>query len=262
MDGQVNVVGQMMAQNFAQGIKDTGGKIDYLGTKDNIIDIKPKLYALGAHPYPWDTAVGTEIPIDPACLSGCGATKTPIRLINNGEILVPASEQPLYSAYAPYSSYVAQITGDANNSAVAIALPGGNPKIPAGLIYLGAGIRVVVTYKHAAGASNPYFRVLFGNSQLVGSASILIDGTADIGNELTFDAIARITTLGGGVNGRFLPHGTLRNNKGEVKQYSGSSSAAFVDKVCRTDSDFYVLLACFPNSQTINIQKLQVSIVP
>lgn len=251
IDGQARVLGIPRAHI-------TDGIPDYLIVgNDDIIDIKPKLYALGAQPYPWDVPVGTEIPIDPACLAGCGAVKTPIKLINDGEVLSPAGEQILYNTVAPYSSYVAQIAGDPAGGAVAISLPGGNPKIPVGLLYLGVGIRVVATYKHAGGASNPYLRVLFGNTNGILSTT-LIDGTALAGNEITFDATARITAFGSLATGKFLPNGVLRNNMGA----SVSAVGAFVDKGCSTDLDFYVLLACFPNSQTINIQKLQVSIVP
>ena len=225
---------------------------------DAIIDIAPKLYTLGAQPYPWDVPAGTEIMIDPACLSGCGAVKTPIRLVNDGEVLAPDGEQILYSAVAPYSSYVAQISGDPTTSAVAINLPGGHPKIPAMLLYLGIGIRVVVTYKHAAGATGPYLRVLLGNTAVSVSTSMLIDGSAVISNEATFDAVARITKLGDNNTGLFLPNGRAWNNTGA----SITAATALVDKACSTDLDFYVQLACFPNSQTINIQKLQVSIIP
>lgn len=242
---------------FARGIKNDAGAINHLKTGSDIIDIKPKLWTLGAQPYPWDVPVGTEMLIDPACLSGCGAVKTPIRLVSDGEVLVPAGEQILYSAHAPYSSYVAQISGNPAVSAVAINLPGGNPKIPVELIYLGAGVRVVATYKHAAGGSTPYLRILFGNTNGVATTT-LIDGTAGVGDELTFEATARITAFGALSTGKFLPNGTLRDSKGASKTASGS----FVDKGCDTNLDFYVLLACFPNNQTINIQKLQISIIP
>lgn len=259
MDGQVNILGQMKAQNFAQGINDNSGLIDHFETKVDVIDIKPKLYALGAQPWPWDVPAGTEIMIDPACLSGCGAVKTPIRLVNDGEVLTPDGEQILYNAVAPYSSYVAQIAGDATTgTVVAINLPGGHPKIPVGLIYLGCGIRVVATYKHAAGASAPYLRILLGNTAVSVSTTTLIDGSVSpAGNEVTFDAVARITKLGGTGTGLFLPNGRAWKNTGE-----SIATGAFVDKACSTDLDFYVQLTCIPNNQTINIQRLQVSLVP
>ena len=224
---------------------------------DAIIDIAPKLYTLGAQPYPWDVPAGTEIMIDPACLSGCGAVKTPIRLVNDGEVLAPDGEQILYNAVAPYSSYVAQISGDPTTSAVAINLPGGHPKIPAMLLYLGIGIRVVVTYKHAAGSTGPYLRVLLGNTAVSVSTSILIDGSATISNEATFDAVARIAKLGDNNTGLFLSNGRAWKNTGE-----SIATSAFLDRACSTNGDFYVQLACFPNSQTINIQRLQISIIP
>ena len=259
MSGQVNVFGQMKSQNFAQGINDNTGEIDYLGTKADIIDIKPKIYALGAQQHPWDIPVGNEISIDPACLSGCGAVKTPIRLINDGDVLIPNGEQILYNAVAPYSSYVAQITGDATTGIVVpINLPGGTPKIPPGLLYLGCGIRVVATYKHAAGASAPYLRILLGNTAVSVSTTTLIDGSVSpAGNEVTFDAVARITKLGISGSGSFLPNGRAWKNTGE-----SIATGAFVDKTCSTDLDFYVQLTCTPNNQTINIQRLQVSLVP
>jgi len=222
-----------------------------------IIDVTPHLYTLGAQPYPWDVPAGTEIMIDPACLSGCGAVKTPIRLVNDGEVLAPDGEQILYNAVAPYSSYVAQISGDPTTSAVAINLPGGHPKIPAMLLYLGIGIRVVVTYKHAAGYTGPYLRVLLGNTAVSVSTSILIDGSTSISNEATFDAVARIAKLGDNNTGLFLSNGRAWKNTGE-----SIATSAFVDRACSTDGDFYVQLACFPNSQTINIQRLQISIIP
>ena len=224
-----------------------------------IIDVTPHLYTFGAQPWPWDVPEGTEIMIDPAFLSGCGAVKTPIRLVNDGEVLAPDGEQILYNAVAPYSSYVAQITGDPTTPAVvAINLPGGNPKIPVELIYLGCGIRVVATYKHAAGASRPYLRVLFGNTAVSVSTTTLIDGSVSAaGNEVTFDAVARITKLGGTSTGLFLPNGRAWENTG------GSITAgAFADKGCSTDLNFYVQLTCEPNNQTINIQRLQVSLLP
>ena len=225
-----------------------------------IIDIAPKHHTLGAQPWPWNVPVGTEIMIDPACLSGCGAVKTPIRLVNDGEVLAPDGEQILYNAVAPYSSYVAQITGDPTTPAVvAINLPDGNPKIPVGLIYLGCGIRVVATYKHAAGASRPYLRVLFGNTAVSVSTTTLIDGSVSAaGNEVTFDVIARITKLGGTGTGLFLPNGRAWENTGD----SITAFGAFADKGCSTDLNFYVQLTCRPNNQTINIQRLQVSLVP
>ena len=61
------------------------------------------------------------------------------------------------------------------------------------LLYLGIGIRVVVTYKHAAGDTGPYLRVLLGNTAVSVSTSMLIDGTAGLSNEVTFDAVATIT---------------------------------------------------------------------
>ena len=224
-----------------------------------IIDVTPHLYTFGAQPWPWDVPEGTEIMIDPACLSGCGAVKTPIRLVNDGEVLVPDGEQILYNAVAPYSSYVAQITGDPTTPAVvAINLPGGNPKIPPGLLYLGCGIRVVATYKHAAGASAPYLRILLGNTAVSVSTTTLIDGSvSSAGNEVTFDAIARITKLGGTSTGLFLPNGRAWENTGE-----SITAGAFADKGCSTDLNFYVQLTCRPNNQTINIQRLQVSLVP
>lgn len=238
----------------------TGGVVDYLVDPlyGAIIDIAPKPHTLGAQPWPWNVPVGTEIMIDPACLSGCGAVKTPIRLVNDGEVLAPDGEQILYNAVAPYSSYVAQITGDPTTPAVvAINLPGGNPKIPPGLLYLGCGIRVVATYKHAAGASAPYLRILFGNTNGVGTTTLIDGSVSATGNEVTFDAVARITRLGGTSTGLFLPNGRAWKNTGE-----SIATGAFVDKGCSTDLNFYVLLAATPNNQTINIQRLQVSLVP
>ena len=166
----------------------------------------------------------------------------------------------MYNAVAPYSSYVAQITGDPTiGTVVAINLPGGHPKIPVGLIYLGCGIRVVATYKHAAGAFRPYLRVLFGNTAVSVSTTTLIDGSVSVaGNEVTFDVIARITKLGGTSTGLFLPNGRAWENTGD----SITAFGAFVDKPCSTDLNFYVQLTCRPNNQTINIQRLQVSLVP
>jgi len=245
--------------NFVRG-KYVNSLIDYLHINNrDIIDIKPKIYDLGAQPYPWNIPVGSKAEIDPACLSGCGAVKTPIRLVNDGEVLIPDGEQILYNAVAPYSSYVAQITGDPTTPAVvAINLPGGNPKIPPGLLYLGCGIRVVATYKHAAGASAPYLRILLGNTAVSVSTTTLIDGSVSAaGNEVTFDAVARITRLGGTGTGLFLPNGRAWKNTGE-----SIATGAFVDKGCSTNLNFYVLLAAIPNNQTINIQRLQVSLVP
>lgn len=230
------------------------GLQDSLG---NSFDLDSSKYLLGAQPYPWDVPVGSEIRIDPECLSGCGKVKTPIRLINDGEVLVPAGEQTLYSAHAAYSSYVAQISGNASNTAVAIDLPGGHPKIPAGLLYLGIGIKVTVTYKHAAGAFGPSLRVLFGNTAVSTETTTLINGAASTGNEVTFEAVARITKLGATSAGLFLPNGRAWRNTGEAV-----AAGVFVDKSCSTDSDFYIQLACFPNSQTINIQKLHISLIP
>jgi len=142
---------------------------------------------------------------------------------------------------------------------VAINLPDGNPKIPVGLIYLGCGIRVVATYKHAAGASAPYLRILLGNTAVSVSTTTLIDGiVSSAGNEVTFDAVARITKLGGTGTGLFLPNGRAWENTGD----SITAFGAFADKGCSTDLNFYVQLTCRPNNQTINIQRLQVSLVP
>jgi len=53
------------------------------------VDIQQKIYTLGEHPYPWDVPVGKRIFIDPACLTGYGATLRPIELITDGEVWLP-----------------------------------------------------------------------------------------------------------------------------------------------------------------------------
>ena len=260
MGGQVNVVGQMKVQNFAQGINDNTGQINYLGTKDNIIDIKPKPYAINAQPFPWDVDDGSGVLIDQSCLSGCGVRTSPIQLVSNSRVLEPNGEQILYSAYAPYSSYVAQITGDTSGTAVAIALPGGNPKIPWQLLYNGLGIRVKASFKHASGAIAPYLRIYLGNSTSLVSTLLLSDGwTSAVGEEMGLDVIARITKLGVSNAGAYTPtEGRMFDSKGLSKALNSS----YVDRAISTNVDLYVVPACFPNNQTINIQRLQVSLVP
>lgn len=237
----------------------SSGSPDYLVSGEDIIDIKPKLWTLGAQPYPWKVNAGDEVLIDPACLSGCGATKVPIKMVGDREVLMPAGEQIVYSAYAPYTSYVAQITGDpTNGSAVAIALPEGNPKIPYQFLYLNCGIRVLVSYKHAAGALAPYLRVLLGNANSASTTTLADVIVPTAGDEITFDVAARITKLGVSNAGVFTTFGTMHDQKGLSKPLGN----AYLDRAISTDTDIYVVIACFPNNQTINIQRLQVSLVP
>lgn len=241
------------------------GSPDYLVSGEDIVDIKPKLWDLGAQPYPWTVAPGTEVLIDPACLSGCGATGAPVKLVRDRDVLLPSCEQIIYSAYAPYSSYVAQITGDPTNAAVAFSLPGGNPKIPRLLLYKDLGIRVRASFKHASGATAPYLRIYFGNSNSL-SSQLLSDGwTPTAGDEMGFDVTARITKLGVSNAGAYtVTEGRMFDSKGVSKALNN----AYLDRPISTgaaisaNADLYVLLACYPNNQTINIQRLQISLVP
>lgn len=235
------------------------GSPDYLVSGEDIVDIKPKLWTLGAQSFPWKIDAGSEILIDPACLSGCGATKLPIKLAGDREVLSPPGEQIIYSAYAPYSSYVAQITGDSTNAAVAFSLPGGNPKIPQLLLYKGLGIRVRASFKHASGATAPYLRIYLGNSNSL-SSQLLVDGwTSAAAEEMGFDVTVRITTLGVSNAGAYtVTEGHMFDSKGVSKALNN----AYLDRAISTNVDLYVLLACFPNNQTIKIQRLQISLVP
>lgn len=238
-------------------------KVLYSDANGNIKDyegnaVPPSIYTLGAQPFPWNISTGDKVLINPNCLSGIGATKQPISLISDKEVYMPEGEQIIYSAYAPYTSYVAQITGDSTATAVAISLPGGNPKIPYQLLYLNCGIRVVVSYKHAAGASAPYLRVLLGNTNGTGSTTLADYAVPTVGDEVTIDATARLTKLGGSGTGAFTTFGKATNQLGLSK----ALNTANIDRATSTDADLYVVIACFPNNQTINIQRLQVSLVP
>jgi len=237
------------------GVTDGSGNLTSLILGDNVIDVTPKLYALGAQPYPWDVPIGGEVLVDPACLSGCGVTKLPITLVSDGDVLRVDREQVIYSKYALYSSYIAQLA-TADTGDVAFSLPGGNPKIPYGLLYLGIGMRIQASIKHASGATAPFARIYLGANGTVGDNIVMGSTLPSGGGEATYDLTIRPVSLGS--SGKFVAKGTITDGKGG----SLTNGSAFADVAFNSEVDNFFTIACRPNSQVVNVQWIRISLVP
>ena len=222
-----------------------------------IIDVTPHPYTLGAQPYPWDVSAGTKILINASCLAGEGKRLDPIVLVSDGEVWLPdGDEQVLYSSHKLSAEYISQIAGNATNSDVAFSIAAGIPKIPYLLLYRGIGIRIMGTVKHASGATGPYLRIHFGLNGTVGDA-ILTDATAAASDEVNFDIALRISKLGTAGVATFVSRGLQYDSKGAIK----SATTSFYDRTTSSEVDNYVTFSCYPNNQTINLQKLRISLV-
>lgn len=204
----------------------TGGIPDYLVSGDDIVDIKPKLYALGAEPFPWEVDSITDIYTDPACLSGQGATRLPIIRVSDGDALRPKGEQILYSSIGSYAApTVTKAAGVYNN--ILYSLSPGNLLIPKRLMYKDLGIRVRgVFYKTDADATATQFRVNIGKNNGSGDDRIWNTQTGAAANsEVPFDVTIRITALGAHGTAKFTTHNnaklstsatTISNSSGDV----------------------------------------------
>ncbi len=183
---------------IAQGVNDSLGNVDYLTSGNNLVYVKPHPYTLGAQPYPWEVAAGTEILIDPACLSGYGATTRPIKLVSDGYVWMPAGEQLLYKVKGSYASPAA--TQGAINPAVhtLYTLTGGNLKINPLLLYLGVGLRIKAHfYKDDAVANASTFRVNMGNTNSAADDIMCkLNTSAAANSEVFFDNVVSLTKLG------------------------------------------------------------------
>lgn len=189
------------------------GNPSYFIVGDSIIDIKPKLWTLGAQPYPWDVPVGTRIFIDPACLTGYGATLRPIELITDGEVWLPYGEQILYSAYGSYAAPVASDTQPATPAERLFFGANSWHRIPYLLMYLGLGVRTrFVGFKSGADANGTTFRSRLGQTSSGASGEIIVSaGTSGTAlHEMSYDATARINVLGALTVAQFTTSGVSR----------------------------------------------------
>ena len=163
-----------------------------------IIDVTPHPYTLGAQPFPDQVAAGTEVLINPSCLSGQGATARPIKLVSDGTVWMPQGEQLLYQSIGSYANPAA--SQGAINPAVhtLYTLTGGNLKIDPLLLYLGVGLRIKAHfYKNDADANAHAFRVNMGYSNSAGDDIMCKLNTAAAANsEVYFDNVVRLTKLG------------------------------------------------------------------
>ena len=194
--------------------KFTNNNLDYLYINNNKVYINPgKIYQLGEQPYPWDVPVGTRIFIDPACLTGYGATLRPIELISDGEVWLPYGEQILYSAYGSYAYPVGSDTQPATPAERVFFGANSWHRIPYLLMYLGLGIRTRFEgFKTGADANITYFRSRLGQTSSEASGDTIIGpGTSAVAlSHIICDATARINVLGGLTTAQFTTPGVSK----------------------------------------------------
>ena len=194
--------------------KFTNNNLDYLYINNNKVYINPgKIYQLGEQPYPWDAPVGTRIFIDPACLTGYGATLRPIELISDGEVWLPYGEQILYSAYGSYAYPVGSDTQPATPAERVFFGANSWHRIPYLLMYLGLGIRTRFEgFKTGADANITYFRSRLGQTSSGASGDTIIGpGTSAVAlSHIICDATARINVLGGLTTAQFTTPGVSK----------------------------------------------------
>ena len=212
-------------------------------------DEVPKVYTLGAQPYPDQVAAGTEVLINPSCLSGQGATARPIKLVSDGTVWMPQGEQLLYQSIGSYANPAA--SQGAINPAVhtLYTLTGGNLKIDPLFMYLGLGLRLKAHfYKNDADANSTTFRVNMGYSNSTGDDVMCIGATAAAANsEFFFDNIVRITKLGVNPNAMVTTPVLAKLNTSATKAYNQSA-----DKTTTPDTtaSMYVSFSSTPPNIT------------
>lgn len=238
-----------------------GGNPDYLLAGDSIIDINPRLHALGTEPLPWYIDSRADIYTDPACLSGQGATRLPIIRVSDGDVLRPKGEQILYSSIGSYAApAVTKSAGIYSNQL--FTLSAGNLLIPWRLMYLGLGIRVRgVFYKTDSDATATQFRVNIGKSNTAGDDRIWNFTTSGAANsEIPFDVTMRITTLGVAGTAKFTTH---NNAKLTTSATTTANSSGDVGTQFDTSLDNYISFAVTTTvSGATGIVDYVVSLVP
>lgn len=243
------------------GVTDGSGNLTSLILGDNILDVVPKLYTLGAEPFPWDINTETDIYTNPNCLSGQGATALPIIRVSDGQVLRPRGEQILYSSIGSYAApTVTKSAGIYSNQL--FALSPGNLLIPWRLMYLGLGIRVRgVFYKTDSDATATQFRVNIGKSNSAGDDRIWNYTTsAQANSEIPFDVTIRITTLGVAGTAKFTTH---NNAKLTTSATTTANSSGDVGTQFDTSLDNYISFAVTTTvSGATGIVDYVVSLIP
>ena len=207
------------------------------------VDIQQKIYTLGEQPYPWDVPVGTRIFIDPACLTGYGATLRPIELINDGEVWLPYGEQVLYSKYGSYASPAGSLVQAATPSEAVFFNTNSWHKIPWKLMYLGLGIRIRIKgFKNDADTGSTTFRVRLGQTSTgaYGDVIVALQTSAAASHEMACDVVARITALGALTIGQFTTPGTQALVTSASKTINASADRKVVFS---TNVDNYITLS-------------------
>jgi len=103
----------------------------------NLVSSQIPSYTWGYHPYPWDVPWGTEILIDPSCLTGYGSNTQGIKLRSDGTNWRFADRgQMIYGASSSIASpLVSGVAGAAGDVSLLGSLA--QPMIPAYMLYKG-----------------------------------------------------------------------------------------------------------------------------
>ena len=232
---------------------------------NNSINItKPPTYIIGEQPYPWDVPVGTRIYIDPACLTGYGATSRPIELITDGEVWLPYGEQILYSAYGSYAVPVATDTQPATPAERVFFGANSWHRIPYRLMYLGLGIRTRFEgFKTGADANITFFRSRLGQTSSGASGDTIIGpGTSATAlSHIICDATARINVLGGLTTAQFTTPGV---SKLQTSNTLSADSAADRKTGFSTTQDNFVTISTNTSAAgaVANLLNFSISLVP
>ena len=223
-------------------VNDVNNRLDYLQTNNDIIDVKPKIYELGAQPFPWDVPVGTKVLINNNFLQGNGKSKLPLEFINDGEVWVPYQEQILYSNQGSYGVPVATVTQDSGGAEKTFFSTGSWHKIPYQLMYNGLGIRVRGNFfKNDSDTAASTFRARLGQSSSYTSGDIIaaVTTSAAASHQIAFDVTARINVLGALTVGQFTTPGIQRLlTSNTIAGDSGSDRKSLFS----TDKDNFVTL--------------------
>lgn len=232
---------------------------------NNSINItKPPTYIIGEQPYPWDVPVGTRIYIDPACLTGYGATSRPIELITDGEVWLPYGEQILYSAYGSYAVPVATDTQPATPAERVVFGANSWHRIPYLLMYLGLGVRTKGTlFKTGADANSSQLRIRLGKTSSGASGDVIAIGATNATalHAISCDSTARINVLGGLTTAQFTTPGV---SKLFTSNTPAADSAVDRKSGFSTTQDNFVTFSTFTGATgaVANLLNFSISLVP